>query len=103
MNIELLEVAQQELDDAVDWYHQQSPGLGGIFLAEVVKTIDLIAQFPQAWHPMGAHIRRCRLNRFPYSVVYNHQEEDASQLLLVVAIAHQHRKPNYWRERLQNQ
>ena len=96
MPIRLLEPAQQELDDAIAWYANQSPGLDEAFLLEVLKTFKLISQFPQAWHPLGQQVRRCRLNRFPYSVIYNHGDEG----LLVVAIAHQHRKPDYWGGRL---
>jgi len=41
-------------------------------------------------------IRRCRLHRFPYSVIYTQDGAD----ILVLAVAHQHRKPGYWRKRL---
>lgn len=98
MNIQLLEPARQELDEAIAWYADQAPGLGDAFLIEILKTLKLVTQFPQAWHPLSAQTRRCRLNRFPYSVIYS-QEGDG---LLVIAIAHQHRKPGYWRDRLQS-
>lgn len=96
MNIRLLEPAQAELEEAIAWYAGQAPGLGDAFLIETLKTIKLIEQFPTAWHPLTPQIRRCRLKRFPYSVVYAQDGLD----ILVLAIAHQHRKPNYWRKRL---
>jgi len=96
MNIRLLEPAQAELDEAIAWYAEQAPGLGDAFLIETLKSIKLIEQFPEAWHPLTPQIRRCRLKRFPYSVVYT---LDGSEIL-VLAVAHQHRKPNYWRSRL---
>jgi plasmid stabilization system protein ParE len=96
MSIRLLEPAQAELDEAITWYAEQAPGLGDAFLIEALKTIQLIENFPQAWHPLTPQIRRCRLRRFPYSVVYT---QDGTNLL-VLAIAHQHRKPGYWRNRL---
>jgi len=96
MNILLLEAAQQELDEAIEWYANQAPGLGDALLVETLKAFKLITQFPQAWHPLSPQTRRCRLNRFPYSVIYT-VEGDA---ILVIAIAHQHRKPSYWRTRL---
>ncbi len=40
-------------------------------------------------------MRRCRLNKFPYNVIYALHNDD----LIIVAIAHQHRKPMYWRAR----
>ncbi len=70
MSIRLLEPAQAELDEAITWYAQQAPGLGDAFLIEALKALQLIENFPQAWHPLTADIRRCRLRRFPYSVVY---------------------------------
>lgn len=96
MSVRLLEPAQSELEEAITWYAGQAPGLGDAFLIETLKSIQLIEKFPQAWHPLTPHIRRCRLRRFPYSVVYTLEGDD----LLVLAIAHQHRKPGYWRNRL---
>lgn len=96
MNIRLLEPAQAELDEAIAWYAEQAPGLGEAFLIETLKAFELIERFPQAWHPLSPETRRCRLRRFPYSVVYTQDGAD----LLVLAIAHQHRKPRYWRNRL---
>jgi len=96
MSVRLLEPAQAELDEAMAWYAEQAPGLDDAFLLETLKAIQLIEQFPSAWHPLSPQIRRCRLRRFPYSVVYTQDGPD----VLVLAIAHQHRKPNYWRNRL---
>lgn len=96
MSVRLLESAQVELDDAIAWYASQAPGLGDAFLIETLKTLKLIEQYPKAWHPLTQQIRRCRLRRFPYSVVYAQEGSD----LLVLAVAHQHRKPGYWRARL---
>ena len=96
MSIRLLAPAQTELDEAISWYAEQAPGLGDAFLIEALKTIQLIENFPQAWHPLTPLIRRCRLRRFPYSVVYTQDGPG----ILVLAIAHQHRKPGYWEGRI---
>lgn len=96
MSIRFVGVAQAELDEAIAWYAGQAPGLGDAFLIETLKTIQLVELFPEAWHPLSSQIRRCRLRRFPYSVIYTQDGVD----ILVLAIAHQHRKPDYWRNRL---
>lgn len=96
MSVRLLESAQVELDDAIAWYASQAPGLGDAFLIETLKTLKLIEQYPKAWHTLTQQVRRCRLRRFPYSVIYAQEGSD----LLVLAFAHQHRKPGYWRARL---
>lgn len=70
MTVRLLEIAEIELDQAVHWYGEQEPGLGEAFLIEVLSTADRIARFPGAWHPLGDGVRRCRLSRFPYGLIY---------------------------------
>jgi plasmid stabilization system protein ParE len=96
VTVRVLEVAQQELDEAIAYYNSQAPGLGDAFLLEAVATIDRIRRFPQAWHPLGESTRRCRLRRFPYGLIYH---EDKGEVL-IVAVAHSHRRPDYWRDRV---
>jgi plasmid stabilization system protein ParE len=96
VNVRVLEVARQELDEAVSYYNSQVSGLGNAFLLEAVAAIERIRQFPDAWHPLGENLRRCRLRRFPYGLIYHADKSD----ILVVAVAHTHRRPGYWRDRL---
>ncbi len=96
MNVRLLEVARQELDEAFSYYNNEAAGLGEAFLLETVAAIERIRQFPDAWHPLGGEVRRCRLRRFPYGLIY-HAEKDE---ILIVAVAHLHRRPDYWRDRI---
>jgi hypothetical protein len=48
MKIRFLEVAQVELDDAIEYYNYEAPGLGNEFLAEVLNALDRIGKFPEA-------------------------------------------------------
>lgn len=96
MTVRLLEVAQQELREAIEWYAEQAAGLGDAFLVETLHAFDLIARYPEAWHPMNGNVRRCRMRRYPYGVIYTRVETD----ILVLAVAHLHRRPGYWRDRL---
>jgi hypothetical protein len=98
MSVRLLEPAAQELDEAVSWYNAQVQGLGDAFLVEVLRVVSLIERYPRAWHPLGESTRRCRLSRFPYGVVYAVEPEE----ILIVALAHLHRRPDYWRGRLRH-
>ena len=99
MSIRLLEIARCELREAVDWYAVQAPGLGDAFLIEAMRAFDLIESYPDAWHPLVGDIRRCRLRRYPYGVIYTCVGHD----VLALAIAHLHRRPGYWRDRLGEQ
>ncbi len=93
--IRLLEPAAQELDQAIVWYNAQAPGLGDVFLIEVIKVFGLIERDPEAWHPLSESTRRYRMARFPYGIIHTTDGND----LLVIAVAHLHRQPNYCRDR----
>jgi toxin ParE2 len=96
MNVRLLDIAQQWLDEADEYYNSESSGLGKEFLLEALAAIGRIQQFPNAWHPYAENTRRCQTRRFPYGVTYQVPESK----ILVVAIAHMHRRPSYWRDRI---
>jgi len=95
LELSLLEPARRELDEAIAWYAAQAPGLGDAFLLETLKVFRLMQRYPDAGHPLHQSIRRSRLSRFPYGVIYTVENET----VLVLAIAHLHRKPGYWRHR----
>jgi toxin ParE2 len=96
MNTRILTPAQIELDETVDYYNTESPGLGNEFLIDIMKTIDRIRLFPDAWRPFTENTRRCQLRRFPYGLVYHASETE----IVIIAVAHLHRKPNYWKDRI---
>ena len=96
MKIDFLEIAQIELDDAFEYYNYEVPGLGSAFLTEVINALERINEFPEAWHSCSKRARRCQTRRFPYGIIYQVREQE----ILVVAIAHLHRKPDYWKDRI---
>jgi len=96
MKIRFLEIAQVELDEAIEYYNYEAPGLGNEFLTEVLNALDRIGKFPEAWHPCSKRTRRCQTRRFPYGIIYQLREKE----ILVVAIANLHRKPEYWNDRI---
>ena len=87
--------AEAELEDASLFYESRMPGLGKSFAAEVERTIYLIREFPDAGSPNGLTRRRVLVARFPYSVVYRRDVDS----IVIVAVAHQRRRPGYWRRR----
>ena len=87
--------ARVEILEAYDWYAEQNRAAGDAFFVEVDRVIDSIAEAPQMWprHIGGTH--RCLLRRFPYAVIYRALPECVE----IVAVAHQKRRPGYWRGR----
>ncbi len=96
MKIRFLEIAQIELDEAIEYYNNEFPGLGVAFLDEVLSSLDRIGYFPEAWHPCSSRTRRCQTRRFPYGIIYQKRESE----ILIVAVANLHRKPDYWKDRV---
>ena len=96
MRIRFLEMAQIELDEAIEYYNYEMSGLGEEFLAEVLNGLNRIGEFPEAWHPCSRRTRRCQTRRFPYGIIYQTRKEE----ILVIAIANLHRKPDYWKNRI---
>lgn len=96
MKISFLGAAQSEFDDAIDYYDEQRSGLGFEFAEEVEQALERINHYPEAWSPLSPRVRRCLVNRFPYSVIY----EVRSEIIIIVAIQHHHQKPESWRSRV---
>jgi len=96
MNVEFLEPAQEELDEAIEYYNQQQSGLGIDFLSEIIDSLGRISDYPDAWQKLAKRTRRCLVNCFPYGVIYQKRND----MILVVAVANLHRKPTYWYDRI---
>jgi plasmid stabilization system protein ParE len=88
--------AQGELEDAVAYYDSINRELGETFINEVARTIERIEKLPEAWAKLSENTRRCPIVGFPYGIVYQVKE----QLIVVVAVMHLQRRPNYWTDRI---
>ena len=87
--------AKLELNDATNFYELEFEGLGQVFKEEVSKSIKRITQYPEAWSVERGDIRKCLLYKFPYKLLYSIEKDH----IFIIAVAHQHRKPDYWIDR----
>jgi plasmid stabilization system protein ParE len=94
--VPLLAVAEEELARAAVHYEDQAVGLGEEFLQEFEHALERIAAFPSHGSPYLVGTRRVAMRRFPFHIVYLGEAE----ALLVVAVAHQRRRPGYWCKRV---
>ncbi len=92
MRVVFTRMAAQELEDAVHFYDLEYLGLGRRFKEEVRKAALRVAEYPRAWSLERGEVRKCLLHKFPYKLMYSVEEDH----ILVIAVAHQHRKPDYW-------
>jgi toxin ParE2 len=98
VKIRYLAVAREEIREAADYYAAISPELGNAFKLELRQLMRLVTTMPMAWPVSAEGTRKCLLTRFPYLVIYAPLPDE----LLVLAVGHQHRRPEYWRERLKD-
>ena len=89
------ETAEVEINEAADFYDLEDPGLGSVFIDEVQRAIERISQFPDAAPLVRGRVRKKPLVKFPYSLVYSVRPDEVRLL----AVAHQKRRPFYWRGR----
>lgn len=92
--------AEDDLREAAEWYDEQA-GLGEDFVDEVRRGAGKLSENPRIYQlvpgtPRRLKIRACPIERFPYSLFFVQESDHA----LIVAVAHQRRKPRYWRKRM---
>ena len=86
------EHTKQELVDAAVWYETKETGLGVRFREEISRVIARIGEDPTLWRMREGGYRRDNCPVFPYFVAYIIREER----VVVVAVAHSHRRPEYF-------
>lgn len=96
MNVCFHPEANIEFLDAIEYYEKCERGLGEEFSLEVFSTIQKIKTYPNTWPAFNKNLRRCLTNRFPYGIIYTIEADR----ILILAIMHLHRKPNYWENRV---
>lgn len=90
-------IARDELADARDWLDRQQAGLGRQLNQEIREAAARIARMPLLYPIEVADIRKCTLHRFPYTLRYAIRGE----IVLIIAVSHQHRQPDYWVDRIE--
>jgi plasmid stabilization system protein ParE len=90
--------AAAEFADAERHYTAEASAVGAAFRDEVRSALARLRNWPLAAPIERDGIRRLLLSRFPYKMLYSVEPE----LLYIIAVAHQHRAPDYWLERKVN-
>lgn len=93
-------LAEDELAAAASWYEARQSGLGIALLDLIDKAIEAIksgvlptSPIPGVKRIKGA--RRILLRRYPYSIVLYERKDE----FVIIAFAHNSRRPGYWRLR----
>lgn len=93
--LEIHPSALEELKSAISWYLERNKTAAIKLAGELDRAIALVIEKPGSW-PVGEHgSRKFVLRRFPFAIVYREK-----QAIQVLAVAHGHRRPGYWKDRL---
>ncbi len=94
--------ADAEFLNAIRYYQVREAGLGDEFDIEVARAVDDVLWNPDAWPPFPGWdrlpvVRSRQVDVFPYRIIYFVRDDE----LVIVAFAHQSRRPGYWKSRVE--
>jgi plasmid stabilization system protein ParE len=98
MRVRLHPKARAELRVARNWYYERSPLSATAFAHAVDRAVSRIQKAPNSF-PLADHgTRKFVLQRFPFNIFYLPGQAE----IVIVAAAHQKRRPGYWSNRVMN-
>jgi plasmid stabilization system protein ParE len=92
----LLPPAEEEMTEAALFYETTRSGFGDLFLDDAQRAIDRVRERPEIGANIAYGFRRVLVHRFPFSIIYWVEGGE----VIVAAVAHQRRRPNYWIKRI---
>jgi plasmid stabilization system protein ParE len=96
MRVRLHLKARAEHRDTRNWYHEFSPLSAIAFAQTVDNAISRIREAPNIY-PLAEHgTRKFVIQRFPFNIFFLTRDIE----ILIVAVAHQKRRPGYWSSRV---
>ena len=75
-----------------DYYERNRPNLGQRYQEALERLLAMLCESPRAGRVLGGKIRAIPLHGFSLRVIYAVVDD----YILVVAIAHDRRRPGYW-------
>lgn len=88
--------AEIDLDEALEWYHDQNENLSLKFISAIEKALEKIQSNPENYQKRYNEIRIIFTKAFPYGIYYTIEENT----IFVHAILHHKQNPNSAEQRL---
>ena len=96
MTFRFLPPAEAELLEGISYYGAIRPELGTRFEQAVAQAVRSAVAHPERGAPRFKNTRRRLVTGFPFGVINRVGESE----VLIVAVAHQRKRPEYWAGRL---
>ena len=88
--------AEQDFTESLCWYAERSQRAAAGFEAEFARALEVIAADPDRYPFCDDRHRYYLMKRYPFQVIYRRVSKE---ILLIVAVAHASRRPEYWLDR----
>lgn len=85
------ESAQEDYEEALQWYLERSEKAALNFVTAIDTTIQKICDHPVRWRNEYKHFYELGVKKYPYTIIYS--IEAAKQLIIVSSIYHHKRNP----------
>ncbi len=95
--LNILKIALDDLENALNWYESQSEGLEQRFSKDINERLAFITTYPEASPIRIKTFRGAQLKKFPYTIYYGFDE--GQNLVRVVGVLHNKRDKNVLTER----
>lgn len=94
--LELFKAAEDDLEDALDYYLEETFSTAQKFFDAYLEILDRIANNPFQFPKAKGKIRKARFSKpFPYNAYFFIDDE----IIFITAIFHDKRNPKIWKER----
>jgi toxin ParE1/3/4 len=87
--------ALAEYAEAVKYYANQNSNIAQAFINSIEDAVYRIRESATHYPEIDEDVRRCMVRKFPYAVLYTIEQD----YLLIIAVMHCSREPNYWKDR----
>ena len=85
-----------DVEEARRFYDARQSGLGQKFAEAVADTVEKIAANPEWFRQVSAGLRKCRVPKFPYGILFRYDGETVD----ILVVMHLQRRPGYWKHRI---
>lgn len=93
IELQISEAAERDYAEALHWYAERSAFAAMHFEREIDTALQKILPDPSRFAQYDGSHRTVLVSRYPFQIFFRIV---SANLVLVVAIAHTSRRPNYW-------
>jgi plasmid stabilization system protein ParE len=96
MRIKLEKGAERDLEEGLRWYRERSDQAADNFVTALSDTLDRILKDPTRYRSIAENLRTIKMGDYPFNLIYR----ITPHFIKVYAVAHEKRRPGYWRRRV---